>query len=195
MAGVTLLGNPSVHDAGDPVLAGRGDRIARNLLVPLLIILVAVIAVFYVLFDVSRVEGESMIPTLRNGDRLLLTKGYSDPRRGDIVVLLTSDMGTPLEIVKRVVALPGDTVEVFGDVVMVNNRAEAPVHIGVIQNETPHIPAFKLPIGSIFVMGDNRPGSLDSRVTGPMALSSVHGRVAGIFAPIARMRVVPSGIK
>lgn len=194
MAEVTIMGVPSVHDDGDPVLAGRGDRIARNLLVPLLIVLVAIVAVFYVFFDVARVDGDSMVPTLRNGDRLLLTKGYSNPRRGDIVVLLALDTVPPEEIVKRIVALPGDTVEVFGDVVMVNNRTEAPVHTGVIQNETPHIPAFTLPAGSIFVMGDNRPGSLDSRMTGPMTLSSVHGRVAGIFAPIGRLRVVPSGI-
>ena len=194
MAQVTIIGVPSVHDEGDPVLAGRGDRLARNLLVPLLIILVAVVAVFYVFFDVSRVDGDSMLPTLRNGDRLLLTKGHTNPKRGAIVVLLATDTIPPEDIVKRVVALPGDTVEVFGDTVRVNGRAEAPIHAAIIQNSEPHIPAFTVPAGYIFVMGDNRPGSLDSRMTGPMPISSIHGRVAGIFAPIGRLRVVPSGI-
>lgn len=189
-----LIGNPSVNDEGDPVLAGRGDRLARNLLLPLLIVLVAVIAVLYVFFDVSKVDGASMFPTLRDGDRLLLTKGYRNPRHGDVVVLLTEDMGAPLEIVKRIVALPGDSVEGFGDAVFVNGKPEAFTHTGVIKFETPHIAAFKVPAGSIYVMGDNRPESYDSRFTGPMTLTSVHGRVTAIIAPIGRMRVVPSGI-
>ncbi len=194
MSEIRLIGSPSVHEDGDPVRAGRGDRLARNLLVPLLIVLVAVIAVFYVFFDVSKVDGASMFPTLHDGDRLLLTKGYRNPRHGDVLVLVTQDMGVPLEIVKRVVALPGDTVEVFGDAVMVNGKPEAFAHTGVIKFEAPHIVAFKVPAGSVYVMGDNRPESYDSRFTGPMALTSVHGRVAAIIAPIGRMRVVPSGI-
>ena len=194
MSEIRLIGSPSVHEDGDPVRAGRGDRLARNLVLPLLIVLVAVIAVFYVFFDVSKVDGPSMLPTLHNGDRLLLTRGYRNPRHGDIVVLIAQDMGAPLEIVKRVVGLPGDTVEVFGDAVFVNGKPEAFAHSGVIKFETPHFAALKLPPGSVYVMGDNRPESFDSRYTGPMSLTSAHGRVVAIIAPIGRMRVVPSGI-
>ncbi len=194
MAPVRFIGAPSVHDKGDPVWAGRGDRLARNLLVPLLIVLLTVIVVFYVFFDVSQVQGDSMVPTLLDGDRLLLTKGYSAPRHGDIVVFVIDEHGTPTEIVKRVVALAGDTVEVFGDRVAVNGKPEATPHAGVVQFDTPHIVVQTVPAGSVFVMGDNRPVSLDSRYIGPLPLTAAHGRVAAIFAPIGRMRVVPSGL-
>jgi signal peptidase I len=191
---VRLIGNPSVHDGGDPVKAGRGDRLARNLLLPLVIVLLAVIAVFYVFFDVSQVAGPSMVPTLLDGDRLLLTKGYTAPRHGDIVVFVIDEQGTPTEIVKRVVGLPGDTIEVFGDTVAVNGKPEATPHTGIVKLDQPHIAPQVVPAGSVFVMGDNRPVSLDSRYIGPLPLTTAHGRVAAIWAPIGRMRVVPSGL-
>jgi len=153
-----------------------------------------VFAVFYVFFDVSQVSGPSMVPTLLDGDRLLLTKGYTSPRHGDIVVFIIDEQGTPTEIVKRVVGLPGDTIEVLGDNVLVNGKPEATPHPVVIRFESPRIAPQVIPAGTVFVMGDNRPVSLDSRYIGPLPLSTAHGRVAAIWAPIGRMRVVPSGL-
>jgi signal peptidase I len=192
---VRIFGSPDIADPGDPVRAGAGDRLARNLLLPLLIVLLTVGAIFYVFFGVSEVQGTSMVPTLQGGDRLLLTKGYTSPHHGDIVVFVIDEHGTPTEIVKRVVGLPGDTVEVFGDSVLVNGKPEATPHTGIVQATSPHILPQTIPPGSVWVMGDNRPVSLDSRYIGPIALSTARGRVAAIFAPIGRMRVVPSGIE
>lgn len=194
MAEYRFTSLPSVHDDGDPVRAGRGDRIARNLLIPLVILLLTVVAVFYVFFDVSQVSGPSMVPTLLDGDRLLLTKGYTSPRHGDIVVFVIDEQGKPTEIVKRVVGLPGDTIEVMGDNVLVNGKPEATPHPVVIRFDAPRIAPQTVPAGTVFVMGDNRPVSLDSRYIGPLALTTAHGRVAAIFAPVGRMRVVPSGL-
>ncbi len=185
---------PSVHDEGDPVKAGRGDRLARNVILPLVIVLLTVFAVFYVFFDVSQVSGPSMEPTLLDGDRLLLTKGYGSPRHGDIVVFAIDEQGTPNEIVKRVVGLPGDTIEVFGDTVLINGKPERTPHPVVIHADTPAIAAQVVPAGTVFVMGDDRPVSLDSRYIGPLPLTTAQGRVAAIFAPVGRMRVVPSGL-
>ena len=194
MPEVRLLGVPSVHDGGDPVRAGRGDRLARTLLLPLVIVLLTVIAMFYVLFDTSQVQGPSMLPTLLEGDRLLLTKGYASPRHGDVVVFIIDEQGAPTEIVKRVVAVAGDTVEVFGDKVLVNGRSESSRYPVIIGSDTTHIVPQIVRAGSVFVMGDDRPVSLDSRYIGPLPLTTAHGRVAAIFAPIGRMRVVPSGL-
>jgi signal peptidase I len=191
---VRLFGQPSIHDDGDPVKAGRGDRLARILLLPLIILLLTLIAVFYVFFDFSQVAGPSMVPTLLDGDRLLLTKGYSSPRHGDIVVFIIDEQGKPTEIVKRVVGLPGDTIEVFGDRAAVNGKPEATPHTGIVKSDQPHIAPQVVPAGNVFVMGDNRPVSLDSRYIGPLPLTAAHGRVAAIWAPVGRMRVVPSGL-
>jgi signal peptidase I len=193
VARFAITSAPSIDGYDDPVAAGKGDRLARRLLVPLIVVLLLVLAVFYVFFGVAQVQGPSMVPTLFDGDRLLLTKRYASPRRGDIVVLVIDEQGTPTEIVKRVVGLPGDTVEVFGDMALINGKPETP-HADLVRSETPHIAPQTVPPGTVFVMGDNRPVSLDSRYIGPLPLTAVVGRVAAIFAPVGRMRVIPSGL-
>ncbi len=103
---------PTVLAPGAPEGPGVGHRIATKVLVPLLVIFVAVVLVFYVFYQRGRVVGPSMLPTLHSGDMVLLTKDYPQPRRGDIVFTQVTEEGRPVEIVKRVIGLPGDTVEI-----------------------------------------------------------------------------------
>ena len=126
-------------------------------------IIVAVVFSFF--FRVMMVSGSSMVPTLTDGDRLLVQTVLYQPKRGDIVILDGYiDYGKPL--VKRIIAMEGDTVDIdftTGDV-FVNGELQQEPYIA-----EPTITAgdLSLPItlgeDQIFVMGDNRNGSRDSR--------------------------------
>ena len=174
----------------------REDRLSRRIAIwlvgPLATILVALILVFFVFFDSSTVSGPSMMPTLRDHDFVLLTKGLPDPQRGDIVILNVANKGVPEEWVKRIVALPGDIVDVNGDIILVNGRAEQFQHIIMTSGATTPIKHLTVEPGRIFVAGDNRGMSEDSRSVGTFPLSAIKGRVFFIYAPITRIGPVPS---
>jgi signal peptidase I len=157
------------------------------------VVFIVLVGVFYVAFDFGSVDGPSMLPNLLEVDGLLITKGYDTPRRGDVVVLgITGQNGQPEEIVKRVVALPGDTVEVVNDVAYVNGQRETGYRVLLDppgRGDT--LAPVAVPAGEVYVMGDNRPVSYDSRYIGPQPLSAVSGRVAAIYMPVHRWQLVP----
>ncbi len=167
----------------------RSDRLAAWLVVPLAALLTIVVIVFYVLFSTTTVDGESMLPTLRPADRLLATKGYSYPIRGDIVILHTYDRrGRPRDVVKRIIAVPGDTIEVRDDIAWVNGTPEPGDGVYAVPAFGIDLPLRRIPQGRVFVMGDNRLVSLDSRFIGTLPIDDIQGRVEAIFAPITRIR-------
>jgi len=160
---------------------------ARLLVWPLLVTLLLVMIVFYVIYSPLRVAGDSMEPSLQDGDRALRTKSYDDPRRGDIVVV---DVRTPSEdddIVKRIVAVPGDTIEIRDDIALINGRVEDTTGRAVARGQGVYREAQVVPKGMIYVLGDNRPISLDSRYIGMLPISAVRGRVAFLFLPPNRI--------
>ncbi len=166
---------------------GYGAKLASLILVPLLVVFVLVILVFYVFFTTAQVDGPSMLPTLRDGDRLLLTHGDKNPQRGQIVVTGVQEGDQKVDVVKRVVGVPGDTVEVRGDVAIVNGTPEPDYGQIFDLSYTYAYPPVKVPPGSVFLMGDNRPVSLDSRREGPLPIADIKGRAVAIFAPVTRM--------
>ena len=167
------------------------NRLAWRLLLPLTLLLVTLFLVFFVIFDHSVVSGPSMIPTLMNGDYILITKGLAVPRRGDVVVLDVLEKGKPTEWVKRIVALGGDRVHISGDTVLVNGIPESFAH-GVVLGSEPGVNGdVVVPAGDIFVMGDNRPVSLDSRYVGPMPVGAIIGKAVAIYAPVTRIGRIP----
>lgn len=121
------------------------------------------------------VNQNSMSPTLEHGERILINKvspKYRLPVRGEIIVF--TDPRNPRQLlVKRVVGLPGDVVEIRNGVVLVNNEPfpEAPT---VRKYREDRAPVSVLP-GSIYVLGDNRPASLDSRDLGPIPVKNIEG--------------------
>ncbi|MDO8915081.1 MAG: signal peptidase I, partial [Coriobacteriia bacterium] len=113
------------------------------------------------------------------------------PSRGDVVTVRWTHDGVTEELIKRVVALAGDTIAVDGDIVMVNGAKESFPH-GVLTGPSRRAFTMTVPKGTVFLCGDNRIVSLDSRYIGPLPVSNIHGRVVAVWAPIDRMRVVPS---
>jgi signal peptidase I len=171
--------------------AALSQRIAVFLVGPLAALLLAVVLVFFVFFDSSTISGPSMMPTLYDHYYVLATKGLPDPRRGDIVIINVKTPTGPEEWVKRIVGLPGDTVDVRGDAITVNGAPETFPHAVLMGAAAGPIEHVVVPAGRIFVSGDNRPVSEDSRYVGTFALSAVRGRVVFIYAPIEHIGVVP----
>jgi signal peptidase I len=137
------------------------------------------------------IPSESMVPTLKVNDRVLVNKlSYKmhGIHRGDIVVFTKPPNETSQikDLIKRVIALPGDTVAGQTGHVYINGR----------QLTEPYLPAgittdnfgpVKIPPGDIWVMGDNRPDSQDSRFFGPIRESSVVGRAFVRIWPLSRI--------
>ena len=174
----------------------RENRLSKRLAIwlvgPLATILIALVLVFFVFFDSSTVSGPSMMPTLRDHDYVLLTKGLPYPQRGDIVILDVINKGVPEEWVKRVVAVGGDVVDVNGDIILVNGKVEQFQHVITTSGASTPIEHLTVEPGRIFVAGDNRGVSEDSRYVGTFPLSAIKGRVFFIYAPITRIGPVPS---
>lgn len=178
-----LYMGPSVLAPGAPK---DPDRIARLIVWPLLLLLFALTIVFYILFSPLQVVGDSMEPNLLNKDRVLRTKTYGEPRAGDVVIVDTGTSAPDDDIVKRVIAVAGDTIEIRDDVAVVNGSAEPTAGLLLLPGRGENRPPVVVPEGYVYVMGDNRPVSLDSRFVGPLLAEKVRGRALFVFLPTAR---------
>ncbi len=143
--------------------------------------------------SLRRVRGSSMAPTLREGE-LLLALPVRRPRRGEVV--LVGDPRDPAHVqVKRVIGLPGETVEVRGGTLLIDGHRHREAH------QHGHGPDGRLqvPAGHVVVLGDARDASTDSRTYGPVPLELVLRRVPVVLRPLpqrlrsAPVRLVPAG--
>lgn len=138
--------------------------------------------------EAFEVPTPSMAPTIQVHDRILaekITGHVRPPRPGDVVVF-KDPYGGPTPFVKRVIATAGQTVDVRGSAVWVDGkRLDEPFTHGLPDFPgTVQLPAV-VPAGSIWVMGDNRTNSKDSRYFGPIPISSVIGRGVAVYWPLA----------
>lgn len=170
----------------------RSSRLAARLLIPLAVLLVAIALVFYVFFRAVRVVGPSMYPTLLSQELVLTTRTASELRRGDVVVAtITGQFGQRESVIKRVVALPGDTVRIEADVAIVNGVRETGYDTRVFARNALSAAQSVVPSGTVYLLGDNRGVSFDSRFVGPVPVHDVAARVVAVFSPIHRIRTIP----
>ncbi len=148
---------------------------------------VALAGVFYLVISLLTarvvVEGPSMRPTLLSGEWIVvnrLTYRVGVPQRGDVVVFLPPTNAQTDDLIKRVIGLPGETVEIRNGSVWING---APLEEIYISGSTYPDNQWQLGESDLFVMGDNRPISLDSRSFGPIHLSEVVGKAWLIYWP------------
>lgn len=128
----------------------------------ILIILTIALTAFFFLYGLCHVDGKSMDPNLANGDLLVYRRG-ADIERGNIVVIRRADNSL---LIKRVIGLPSDTVEITTDgAVLINGQAVSLENIYILGQTEPHDWAGQITLGEnqYFVLGDNRPVSKDSR--------------------------------
>lgn len=116
------------------------------------------------------VAGESMLPTYENGDFLILST-YASPSVGDVIVVRTD---STKNVVKRIVGVSGDTIELIDGQLYRNDRIVIEEYI--IKDHTNMEPVI-VPDGMIYVLGDNRPNSIDSRDYGPVPTEVILGKV------------------
>lgn len=148
----------------------------RSLLVALVAAVVGVAAGRSILGRVAVVSGISMSPTFEPGMWVHATPIIADLDRGDVVVL---DDGSSDYALKRVIGLPGETVNVWRGYVFINGRIliepYIPKQVYTFPRERQSV--FVLGPTQYFVLGDNRPASSDSRIYGPIERGKIKGRV------------------
>lgn len=130
------------------------------------------------------VPSDSMDPTLMRSDYIGGFRVESSELRHSDIVVFTSGFEDDF-YVKRVIGLPGDTLAVFDGFAYVNGRKLDEPYVAHRGKE--NLPPLEIPEGHIFIMGDNRTNSVDSRRYGPVSASLVEARVSFIYNPISRL--------
>lgn len=195
--------NPKLH-----YIIGEIIDIVSVAMIPIFIM----ILLFTYVFRVAIVQGDSMLPTLQDEDRILVSQFRTRPHDGEIIVINADDAvllaqsgslytaeGLHKSIVKRVVAVGGQTLDI--------NSAEGIVYLNgepleeVYTNTITQLPVlenafeypFTVPEGYVFVMGDNRDISLDSRYTkvGLVPESEIEGTVLLRLYPLEKIGTIP----
>ena len=185
----------------EPAPAEKQPKSTRRVLLEWGILIAAALLIAFLiktfLFQAFYIPSESMVPTLNVGDRVLVNKlsyDFHDVNRGDIVVFEAPPLARSADIedlVKRVIGLPGETVEAHDDGhIYINGRLLKEPYLpkGTVSSPFDKVPpnceapadgamGCKVPAGRIFVMGDNRRASKDARVFGPVKESTIVGRV------------------
>ncbi len=195
-------GAAAVQTAGDDVLPAPTTAKARKrsngmrqtiewvLLIAGALVIAIVIKTF--LFQAFYIPSASMDPTLKVHDRVLVNKlsyHLHSVHRGDIVVFSAPPDERTAQIkdlVKRVVGLPGDTIQAINGQVYVNDRLLKEPYLPK-GTRTDNLPRTVVPANSYFMMGDNRTYSSDSRVFGPIKRSTIIGRAFVKMWPLSRL--------
>ena len=156
----------------------------RDILETILPALLIVLVVNVFLAQATRVEGQSMEPNLHNNQRLIIEKisyRLHSPSRGDIVVIKMENRHSD-PLIKRVVGLPGETIEIRDGHVYINGEKLNEPYLEQLTygNTGPHV----IVPGYIFVLGDNRGASNDSRSFGEVKIASIVGRAWFRYWPL-----------
>lgn len=163
---------------------------ARDLVVS---VFLAILVILF-LYQPVKVEGTSMMPALVDQERIFINKfvyrfGISDIQRGDLIVFWFP-MDPTKSYIKRVIGVPGDTVEVDNGVVIVNGRRLLESYVLNEYRDRQPMAPFKVQSEEFFVMGDHRSSSNDSRSWGPVPRRYIYGKAVFVYWPFEKMGVV-----
>jgi len=165
---------------------------ARDLLIA--VGLAAVIIVF--LYQPVKVEGTSMVPLLSDQERIFVNKfvyRFEPIQRGDVVVFWYP-LDRSKSFIKRVVALPGEEVEMRDGKLYVNGRLLSEQFVPKEYLDSSTFGPYTIPPDEYFVMGDHRSSSNDSRVFGPVPREAIYGKAVFAYWPFDRFGVIPESM-
>lgn len=185
LASEKVLAGEKDREAGSPEEGGAG---------PFGFLFVALVAIF-VVFGLIRpfvvepfgITTDSMTPTLRAGDDVLAVKfayRLAEPRRGEVALFEDPRDGAPT--IKRIVGIAGDTVAVRDGVLFVNGERQREGYVDYGLTDSTFLGPAEVPDGHVYLMGDNRMNSLDSRSYGPVPEADLLGRVPLRVWPLDR---------
>ena len=157
----------------------------KRFLIDLLETVGLAVVLFLIINSVSarvRVDGVSMLPTLQNGEFILVNKLAYDmgsATRGDIIVFRSTT--TPdLDLIKRIMGIPGDKISIHAGQVVINGQTLSEPYINAIPDYNGD---WQVPDGYLFVLGDNRNDSSDSHLWGFLPEENVIGKALVIYWP------------
>ena len=167
----------------------RIREVVETITLTLLIVLIIRFAV-----ENFRVDGQSMEPTLHNGEYILVDKVvylFHPPERGDVIVF-KYPQNPQVDFVKRIIAIPGDTISVVGQTVTVDGVVLNEFYVNKDDPNNPFSSFKNHPVGpnEYFVMGDNRSSSCDSRVWGTVSKDRIIGRIFARYWPLPRAHIM-----
>lgn len=156
-------------------------------------VLIAIVVILF-LYQPVKVEGTSMMPSLVDQERIFINKfiyrfGLADIGRGDTVVFwFPGDVSK--SYIKRVIGVPGDSVEVRDGTVFVNGKALSEPYVPVEYRDHVSMARRTVPADQYFVLGDHRISSNDSRNWGMVPRSYIYGKAVFVYWPLNRLGVL-----
>lgn len=152
---------------------------------------VMALVVILFLYQPVRVEGTSMMPSLVDQERIFINKfayrfGMSDITRGDTVVFWYPN-DTSKSYIKRVIGVPGDTIEITRGQVFVNDMEVDEPYVPTEYRDRISMDRITVPEDEYFVLGDHRSSSNDSRTWGTVPRRFIYGRAAFVYWPLERL--------
>ncbi|MBS3995527.1 MAG: signal peptidase I [Alkaliphilus sp.] len=170
----------------------NNKSLSKELLKTIAIVLGFALCTKLLLFDFLQLEGDSMLETLKGDEKVLINKAIyktNEPRRGDVIVFNYPN-NRYFQLIKRVIAIEGDTIEICGGKVVVNDiiLEEKYIREKFIEDFEKKV----VPKNCVFVMGDNRNNSKDSRFeeVGFVQHSFIKGKAIVVIWPIRRIRKI-----
>lgn len=179
-------------EGGDDSRPVSGKRKQDSLLEVAVVVLLALVLALLVKTYVAEaymIRGDSMFPTFKDGQRVMVQKVlYGDVMRGDVIIFSSKD-DPRKDLIKRVIGLPGENIKVIdGEVYINEERLEEDYVQEFSGRRYEHYGPEFIPRDKVFVLGDNRPASQDSRVFDAVDGSLVKGKVVLRWWPFEELR-------
>jgi signal peptidase I len=184
--------SPYLFFSGGHDMGSLGEEV-KDWIVSIVIAVVLAFFIRYFIVELYLVDGPSMRPTLQNAERLVVNKfiyRFRSPERGEILVF-RYPRDPSRDFIKRVIAIPGDTIEIKDGRVFVNQQLMNEPYI--LSKTRGDYPLSTVPEGHIFVMGDNRNNSEDSRFAdvGFVPYDLIKGKAVLVFWPFDQFKSLP----
>ncbi|RUS46392.1 signal peptidase I [Cohnella sp. AR92] len=195
--------NEPLGSGNNPKKPSKAGSEAKEWIKALVIAGILVFVIRWLLVTPFIVDGESMEPNFQDRERIIVNKilyKIRDPKPGEVIVFHVPD--EQRDFIKRVIAVPGDTVQVVGDKVLVNGKeidepylkkAIEQAHAEGANYNDEDFPEGTVPENHLFVMGDNRSNSKDSRMIGYIDMKEIVGRAELIFWPAGEINYIGRG--